>query len=935
MAVFLVVAVAASGYMAHRFMVDRDRLLHEHLVEVRATWGAVTRVYRLVAESIIAESVNTPEVWSIMRRAVQREGDQRDLARAQLRRLMLPVYERLTQRRLRQLHFHLPTAESFLRVHMPSRYGDSLTQVRPSVRLANTERRRVTAFEIGRLYHGFRFVFPLGDEHDTLGTVEASVGFDALSAEMAPLIPRTSFRLILNAATVRDRVDPDRLALYAPVTFAPDFLLEGNAETGAPTQGFGTPTDPVTRHLARWDDLPDRLRQGAAFALPVTVARQPCAVSFLPVPNVTGEVAAYVIAVTAVPDMVALRNGRLVEAAVMLLVMGLVVALLGVTVDSRRRALVERRRLLAVADTMAEGLYALDRRGRIAFVNQAAERLLGWTRPEILGRPPAALFVPPAEAAAVADAANPTAIAWRVADDDRSGPQARVTEGAADAAPTAVEGPRDVIFTRADGRRFTAQVTRAPLVETSATAEVAVITFSDVTERRRVMEDLRIRNALLGTQLDASPEGIHWVDMDGVVRSWNRRMLDLWGLGAATLDGADRTRLRALLRDRLADPDGPAGREVLALVERPPEHPEARGAELEVATVHGHVLEVLCRPLRAEDGTAFGHVWFTRDITPFRAAEQALADRSRAVQDANADLRASRENLRRRTTELARLAESLDVARGEAEVRKTEAERTLAQLRETQAHLVQVEKAAALGHLVSGVAHEINTPVGTALTAITHLTDELARLRQDVEDRKVDRRRFARFADVADGTAALVRSNLRRAADLVSGFQRMSVMPEAGDRAVFDLRAVVDGAVATVRATHAAHPARIDVDVPPDMDMEGYPTALGRVLEMLLDNALIHGLPDGRDGAAWVTVAYHSETEVVVRIGDDGAGIAHDSLTRVFEPFFSTRRGQGRNGLGLHIVFSTVTEVLGGRISLDSAIGRGTLVILELPRRAP
>jgi len=262
-----------------------------------------------------------------------------------------------------------------------------------------------------------------------------------------------------------------------------------------------------------------------------------------------------------------------------------------------------------------------------------------------------------------------------------------------------------------------------------------------------------------------------------------------------------------------------------------------------------------------------------------------------------------------------------------------ELQRTLEELRRAQAHLVQADKLAALGSLVAGVAHELNTPIGNALMAVTTLRDRLRVFQQRMREglRRSDLDSFVEQVTTAE---TIAERNLHRAADLVTSFKQVAVDQTSSQRREFDLDELVREILLTLQPMFKRTPYQVETDVPAGIRMDGYPGPLGQVLANLVQNALAHGLAGLPTGRILVMARTDGNT-LTLTVSDNGRGIPPHLHDRIFEPFFTTRLGQGGSGLGLHIVHNIVTGLLGGRIALDSALGRGTTFRISCPLVAP
>ncbi|MGQ7791227.1 sensor histidine kinase [Faunimonas sp. B44] len=266
---------------------------------------------------------------------------------------------------------------------------------------------------------------------------------------------------------------------------------------------------------------------------------------------------------------------------------------------------------------------------------------------------------------------------------------------------------------------------------------------------------------------------------------------------------------------------------------------------------------------------------------------------------------------------------------------KDQADAALSELQKTQAELIQAEKLASLGQLVAGVAHEINTPLGIAVTTSTLIGDEVRRLAESASGGQLSRSAFDRFLQrMAEGSQLLF-ANLTRAANLVHSFKQVAADQASGEARTFDMREWLDELLTSLGPAIRKSGHTVRIDCPGDLSVDSYPGALAQVLTNLLMNAFAHAYPEGVTGTISIEVRRPRPGLMRIVFKDDGKGIPPENLKRVFDPFFTTGRSSGSTGLGLHIVYNLVTSRLHGRIDLDSRVGRGTRFMLELPTVVP
>lgn len=253
----------------------------------------------------------------------------------------------------------------------------------------------------------------------------------------------------------------------------------------------------------------------------------------------------------------------------------------------------------------------------------------------------------------------------------------------------------------------------------------------------------------------------------------------------------------------------------------------------------------------------------------------------------------------------------------------------------TQAKLVEQEKLAALGSLVAGVAHELNTPIGNSVLTASTLHDMNEEFLTMVQLGKLRRSDLEIFCNNSATSVNLIVRNLDNAARLITSFKQIAVDQTSDKRRIFDLKTVCEevGLTLSNRIKREGHELRIDVEE--GLQMDSYPGSFGQVLSNLVINAIVHGLPGQDHGLISLEGRAFESDKVKLVFFDNGRGIDAVHIDHVFEPFFTTRLGQGGSGLGLHISYNIVCSVLGGSIDLSKAPGEGASFTIILPRVAP
>lgn len=302
---------------------------------------------------------------------------------------------------------------------------------------------------------------------------------------------------------------------------------------------------------------------------------------------------------------------------------------------------------------------------------------------------------------------------------------------------------------------------------------------------------------------------------------------------------------------------------------------------------------------RAEDGTPLRMVGSISDITAYKESELAILNAKSEAERVNAEL-----------------VSALD------------------RLLQTQTELVRSEKLASLGSLVAGISHELNTPIGNAVTVASTLSRAQKKF-SDVIQSGLSRSDLNAFVSSVGEIAEILDRNLHRAAELVSSFKQLAVDQSSYQRRAFDLHEVVHEVILAMGPAIRKTQHQVQNKVPADLRLDSYPGPLGQIVINLINNSLIHAFNDKESGLISIEAQAEDEHWVRLTVSDNGCGIPEDDQKRIFDPFFTTRLGQGGSGLGLHIVFNLVVDLLGGQIDVSSTLGQESVFTLRIPRSAP
>ena len=424
------------------------------------------------------------------------------------------------------------------------------------------------------------------------------------------------------------------------------------------------------------------------------------------------------------------------------------------------------------------------------------------------------------------------------------------------------------------------------LENTRMYAHVTSLNHSLKSRIEEYIHTLNDKNQLVDSLLDSIPDALVLCDKRGYLVAWNCKACDILGVSRSLWN--QETHLPSLLKDvatlcSLNSGESPSEKTSLFATDHQlDEH------ITQMSTSGGRTLRIYQQ--RMHRG---GYIYILRDITDELQKERDLAGARQQAAKALSDLHSAHHNL------------------------------------------VQSEKMASLGELVAGVAHEVSTPIGTALTAASFLTGRAKSIRDHLEKETLKKSDLDSFiAQLSDMTFAMVNS-MERASDLIESFKRVAVDRSTEEETTFLLAPHIKTTCQsfTPLINRAGH--RLQIKCPPDLKIHSRPGVLSQILSNFITNALAHAYDTGQKGTLTISTICPDTETIRIVFTDDGKGIPPDVLDRIFDPFFTTKRGSGGSGLGLSIAYNLVTGVLGGTLSVTSRVGEGTQFTVAIPVQSP
>ncbi|MDF1880737.1 HAMP domain-containing histidine kinase [Sulfurimonas sp. MAG313] len=248
-----------------------------------------------------------------------------------------------------------------------------------------------------------------------------------------------------------------------------------------------------------------------------------------------------------------------------------------------------------------------------------------------------------------------------------------------------------------------------------------------------------------------------------------------------------------------------------------------------------------------------------------------------------------------------------------------------------QDQLVEAEKMSALGSLVAGVAHEVNTPLGISITAASIFKYEITKIDTHLKSNTLSESELKKFLITILETDEILMKNLDRAALLIKNFKKISIDQSSEMARDFELNEYLQEILSTFKNELKSRPISLELDLnKEEISMYSYPGAISQVIVNLLQNSLLHAFEIEQKGTIIISTRKKDET-IIIRFCDDGKGIDESIKHKIYEPFVTTKRNKGGTGLGLNVTYNLVTQHLGGTIKIDNSTTIGACFIIEIP----
>jgi len=254
----------------------------------------------------------------------------------------------------------------------------------------------------------------------------------------------------------------------------------------------------------------------------------------------------------------------------------------------------------------------------------------------------------------------------------------------------------------------------------------------------------------------------------------------------------------------------------------------------------------------------------------------------------------------------------------------------ISRLKSAQTELIQKEKMASLGGLVAGIAHEINTPLGICVTGVSHLQEEFKIVKSAMEANTLTEHKLVDFFEDLAEILTILSTNTQRGAALVNSFKQVAVDQTSNEVRNINLNSYINEVILSLKPTLKRTAIKLEVICTEALSINVDAGAISQILSNLILNSVKHGFDESAKGNILIE-AYEKNSNIVIRYRDDGKGIDDEALEKLFDPFYTTKRGTGGSGLGTHLVYNLVTSSLNGKITVKSQLDKGLAYLIKFP----
>jgi two-component system sensor histidine kinase/response regulator len=384
---FLIIEFGAIALLYNSSVKKEDNYFLKKISELQIAYSAIVNSYSLVSQAVFNEIIDKPEVIDIFTDAYTADEAQQAEIREKMYQMLLPTYRNLKRTNFVQLHFQFPDCSSFLRFHKPERFGDDLSGSRYSVKIANTEKIKVQGFEIGKVYHGYRYIYPLFNKDMHIGSIEIGVPFNVIQEEMEKIFTG-QFYFIMRKDIVEKNIFQDELINFINSSISDDYLIEkvsDKYDNSEKTDNIEISEGDKINSIIR-EKVFKKLQNNNPFAVFTEMEDENFIITFIPIHNLGQVKIGYIISYVRDSTLKEYRKNLYVKILGVSLLFLAIICFIYYINYSKSIIKQSRDYLQSITDNITEGLLVLDTNNRVISVNPAAEKILGLYCHEIKGR---------------------------------------------------------------------------------------------------------------------------------------------------------------------------------------------------------------------------------------------------------------------------------------------------------------------------------------------------------------------------------------------------------------------------------------------------------------------------------------------------------------------------------------------------------------------
>lgn len=439
----------------------------------------------------------------------------------------------------------------------------------------------------------------------------------------------------------------------------------------------------------------------------------------------------------------------------------------------------------------------------------------------------------------------------------------------------------------------------------------------DISARKEMENELKQVRSMTDAILDSVPGMLYLYDDQGKLVFWNKNHITMTGYTADELRG------RSLADWYVNDPES------INNVTKGLEVTSTGGvgtAEANLQCKDGTKIPMYFTAKAIELSGKSYFVGIGIDITDKKRAEQQLLELNETLE---IKVEERTNELTEANEELTGANEELYAMNEEIHAMNEELMDTNERMREMQGFLVESEKMAALGNMVAGISHEINTPVGVGVTAASSLVDLTQELLKLKEEGNLTDQLLESYLEDIESTSNIILKNLNRASRLVHSFKQLSVDQSVEPRRTFKVKEYLDEILISLSPSLKKTRIKVDYQCEDNLEIDGYPGAFAQIITNLVLNSLYHGYAPNMEGQIQMHFSLQKKN-VILEYKDDGFGMTPEVQSKIFDPFYTTKRGSGGSGLGLFVIYGIITNQYKGSIRCESAPNEGTRFHISL-----